>query len=375
MSKPKKNFQIGIRNSLLGGTTLELYFLDDIDDHFNYDDWSFVNMVEDVINRITQARPSEVIAYINSQGGGCDIGMAIYSYLKNGRFDVETRTLGMAGSIASVIAQAASPGRRYIAKAGRMVIHEAWGLGLGRAVEMRQAADVLDVYTEQICEVYADVSGRPAAEFRELIRPGDYWMTGQQSVEMGLADALFEDIPDGFELNNSIIGNLDPHYRNVPDDLKNLVIPPKNGIMKTIKEHISAFAASLKTKPINRNAPNLAEEVANVIGEPLTEMLTAFNDDVEERLAAQRAEITTQAQNSVRAEFETRTTELNATVEAQNTRIGELETAQARLTQELSDKNGGESGKEKPDPALNGIKPIGRGVVARVDDAGDDDDE
>lgn len=128
--------------------------------------------------------------HLNCPGGDVFDAVAIYNALKQHQDGIVAVYVdGLAASAASFIAQAADPGNLLIAKNASMMIHDAFGMGIGNASDMRQLADLLDQQSENIASIYADRSGRPAAEFRQAMRD-ETWYVGQQAVDAGLADQV-----------------------------------------------------------------------------------------------------------------------------------------------------------------------------------------
>ncbi|MFA6060041.1 MAG: head maturation protease, ClpP-related [Taibaiella sp.] len=290
----KQNFKVAVRNTVANEiSTLELYFLDEIYD--TYDWWTGYssNMVNEVVQKVKDYNPKLVKLYVDSQGGDASIGLAIYNFLTHYNVKVETDILGMAGSIASVMAMAASPGKLKIARNAFMVIHKAWGLAIGNSDEMRATADVVDMYTRQIVDIYSMRTGKTTQEIQSLIEKGDYWMTGTEAVEQGFADETYND-NDKFEIA-ARIKNLAPDYRNVP---KNLVTPeqpeeqPEDEDSKTFlqsfksefmsfKDKFNAFIDTLKGTKIENKAPeNLVLEVANCISEPMQALSAGLEEEL-----------------------------------------------------------------------------------------------
>jgi len=93
--------------------------------------------------------------HINSPGGSVFDGIAIHAALVNHAATVNTVVDGIAASAASFIAMAGDT--RSIEKPASMMIHDASGLVLGNAGDMRQMADVLDQLSNAIAGIY----GRP----------------------------------------------------------------------------------------------------------------------------------------------------------------------------------------------------------------------
>ena len=127
--------------------------------------------------------------HLDCPGGDVFEAVAIFNALQQHSGDVSVYVDGLAASAASFIAQAASPGKLTIAKNASMMIHDAFGMGLGNAADMRQLADLLDRQSDNIASIYAERSGRPVNEFREAMR-SESWYVGQEAVDAGLADQV-----------------------------------------------------------------------------------------------------------------------------------------------------------------------------------------
>lgn len=133
---------------------------------------------------------------ISSPGGSVFDGTAIYNGLRAHPAHITTRVDGVAASIASVIAQAGD--HRVIMSGARMMIHEASGIAIGNAKDMRAFADLLENTNDTIVGIYAGRSGKDSAEFADMLASGtDHWMSAQEAVEMGLADEVADPAPKG----------------------------------------------------------------------------------------------------------------------------------------------------------------------------------
>ena len=151
--------------------------------------------------------------HMNCPGGDVFDAVAIFNVLQQHSGAVAVYVDGLAASAASFIAQAASPGRLVIADNASMMIHDAFGMGIGNASDMRQLADLLDQQSDNIASIYAKRSGRPADEFRVAMRE-ESWYVGQQAVDAGLADRVQDDpqVKDGWDL--SVFARSRPDIQN-----------------------------------------------------------------------------------------------------------------------------------------------------------------
>lgn len=94
---------------------------------------------------------------LNSYGGDVFDGLAIYRLLADHKAKVIAHVDGIAASIASVIAMAGDEIR--IAEAGEIMIHDAWGVAIGPAAEIRSLADRLEAVSASIADVYVARTG------------------------------------------------------------------------------------------------------------------------------------------------------------------------------------------------------------------------
>lgn len=128
--------------------------------------------------------------FINSYGGSVFDGIAIYNQLRrHGAAVKETVIDGIAASIASVIAMAGDS--IAIAPNGWLMVHQAWGMAVGNAAEMRDVADRLDALTGTIIDTYVARRRLDRAAVADAVA-AETWLTGDDAVAQGWADRLTE---------------------------------------------------------------------------------------------------------------------------------------------------------------------------------------
>jgi ATP-dependent Clp protease protease subunit len=128
---------------------------------------------------------------INSIGGDVFDGMAIYRLLVDHQARVVTHVDGTAASIASVIAMAGD--EILIGESSSMMIHEAWGIGVGRAEDLRAMADRMQRETQNIADVYAARTGKKRDELLGLMA-AETWFYGKEAVDAGFATSVVENL-------------------------------------------------------------------------------------------------------------------------------------------------------------------------------------
>lgn len=130
---------------------------------------------------------TDLTVRINSPGGEVFEAVAIMNLLRDHSARITARVDGLAASAASFLA--ASADETIMGGNTEMMIHDAWGLAIGNAVDMRQYADMLDKTSNDIAAVYAAKAGGTAADWREYMA-NDSWFSAEEAVELGLADSV-----------------------------------------------------------------------------------------------------------------------------------------------------------------------------------------
>ena len=124
---------------------------------------------------------------INSPGGSVFDGMAIANAVRRHPATTTAYVDGLAASIASVIA--VSGDRMVMADNALLMVHNAWGVAVGNAEDMRSSADVLDKVDEGIVAAYAGKSGKDEADVLAVMA-AETWFTASEALEFGLADEV-----------------------------------------------------------------------------------------------------------------------------------------------------------------------------------------
>ncbi|MEN6567191.1 MAG: head maturation protease, ClpP-related [Veillonellales bacterium] len=127
--------------------------------------------------------------YINSPGGDCFAGQAIYSMLKRCKATKNVYIDGLAASMASVVACA---GDKVIMPINAMMmIHNPWTIAIGNANDFRNMADTMDKIGESSIAVYTAKSGMKNKDVKQLM-DDETWMSAQDALDMGFCDQIEE---------------------------------------------------------------------------------------------------------------------------------------------------------------------------------------
>ena len=130
-----------------------------------------------------------ILIRINSYGGDVFEGLAIANTIADLKAKTIVEVIGVAASIASIIACAADVVR--VRKSAQVMIHRPWAWTVGESDDLRAAADHLDLIEGQLVDVYADRSnGKKSREEMAAAVAKTEWMTAAMAVEWGIADEV-----------------------------------------------------------------------------------------------------------------------------------------------------------------------------------------
>ena len=163
----------------LSPTEAEVYIYDHIGE--------FGVSADEFVRDFSDIRASKITVRINSPGGVVSDGVSIYNAIRRHKANVTTINDGMAASIASFILMAGN--KVIMSPHSQMLIHDAHGLTIGNASDMRETADMLDKGSDNIASVYAKKAGGTVEEWRDLMRAVTL-ISDAEAVEMGLADEI-----------------------------------------------------------------------------------------------------------------------------------------------------------------------------------------
>lgn len=141
----------------------------------------------DFCAQLAEVKAKAIDLHINSPGGEVFDGVTIYNGLKRHPAHVTSYVDGLAASAASFIAMAGD--EVVIERHAQMMIHDAAGVCLGNATEMRKLADLLDRLSNTIADMYAQRAGGTVDEWRALMR-AETWFDANEAVEFALADRV-----------------------------------------------------------------------------------------------------------------------------------------------------------------------------------------
>lgn len=144
---------------------------------------------DEFVREVKSLSASQINLHLSSPGGSVFDGIAIMNALRAHPANVTVYVDSLAASIASVIAMA---GDRIVARQGsEFMVHEASGLCVGNASDLRELAELLDRQSEKIALIYSARTGSTVEEWRAAMAK-ETWYSAQEAVDAGLADEIDE---------------------------------------------------------------------------------------------------------------------------------------------------------------------------------------
>ena len=155
------------------------------------DDYSSNLIVAQMLHLESQDSDKDIHFYINSPGGVITAGMAIYDVMQFVKPDVATYVTGQACSMGSFLAQAGTPGKRYMLPNSRHMIHQPSGGARGMASDIEISFNEIMFWKRRLTELYVkhNSAGKTYTDF-EKDMDRDTFMSATDSVGYGLADTV-----------------------------------------------------------------------------------------------------------------------------------------------------------------------------------------
>lgn len=151
---------------------------------------------------------ADVTVNINSPGGDMFEGLAIYNLLREYDGKVTVKVLGLAASVASIIAMAGD--EVQIGRGAFLMIHNCWVYAMGNRHDLAQVAADMEPFDKAMNDIYGARTGL-SSEAIEAMMNAETYIGGSDAVEKGFADRLLaaDEIADGDDSPAAALRKLD----------------------------------------------------------------------------------------------------------------------------------------------------------------------
>jgi ATP-dependent Clp protease protease subunit len=149
---------------------------------------------------------ADINLYINSPGGSVTAGLAMYDTMQYIKPDVSTIVMGQAASMGSFLAQAGSPGKRFVLPESRTMIHRVSSgtRGTGGSVHVQELEMEDNIrhlqeskrLNQRLTELYVrhNTAGKQYDELFDTMK-FDTFLGAHDAVSNGFADEVIEKRP------------------------------------------------------------------------------------------------------------------------------------------------------------------------------------
>lgn len=199
------------------------------------------------LEKIRTLSSESVRVNIRSMGGNVNDALLMYEALQSLGKPISTHCYGYVASAATIIAQAASNGERYLSENSLYLIHNAVTDIQGNKIQMERTAQLLGKTDQRIAELYGRHTAMTTEECAELMAQEDgngSWLTPEEAIKLGLIDHIEKH----------------SHVKDVAQKVKNFLRNVANPEIETSIEPCQAarIAAKLTEKPMPiDNSPEL----------------------------------------------------------------------------------------------------------------------
>lgn len=250
------------------GETADLYIYDEIVPQY-IAEWFGGISAQGLIEQLDGITASTINVRINSPGGSVFESVAIYNTLVSHSATINVYVDALAASGASIIAMA---GDKVIMMVGsQMMIHDAIGVEMGNAAEMRQMADFLDKQSDNIASIYVNKAGGNVEDWRNIML-AETWMFAQEAVELGLADEIYSAEEKSEEDDGESTEEAEPSEEDTPDESEEESEPEEDEELENLMNRRHALVnrgykyAGRKRAPQPANSAQLSSlEIDNLL--------------------------------------------------------------------------------------------------------------
>ena len=131
----------------------------------------------------------EINLYINSPGGSISAGMAIFDTMNFIESDVRTTVIGMAASMAAILASNGTKGKRCILENSEVMIHQPLGGVQGQATEINIVANRILKLRQKLNKILAKNTGQKLSKI-ETDTERDTYLSSIEAKKYGLIDII-----------------------------------------------------------------------------------------------------------------------------------------------------------------------------------------
>lgn len=221
----------------------------------------------------------EVTVEIFSPGGSVIEGLAIYDLIRSSEKQVTTKVIGMAGSIASIIALAGD--RVTMSENAQFFIHNPKIEISGDVEDLQQAAILVSKIEARLIDIYSSRS-KLGKRILDKLMKDETTFNAEQALEAGFVDEIVEPIKATALLINKFKSNMDKSIKERLEDMVNYFTPE-------VKPEAQAAVAVAEEAKAEEEIKEVSNETLSVAEEAT--LLNQRLDSLQQALAAKDQQI------------------------------------------------------------------------------------
>ena len=146
-------------------------------------------IVAQLLHLANEDPDKDIQLYINSPGGSVYDGLAIYDTMQYIKPDVQTIGIGLQASMGAFLLSSGAKGKRFVLPNARVMIHQpssgTQGMVTDQEISLRESVRM----KELLAKVIAKNTGQKLEKVKADMER-DHWMSADEAVKYGLADAI-----------------------------------------------------------------------------------------------------------------------------------------------------------------------------------------
>lgn len=144
-----------------------------------------------LLNEIDTEKNNKPIEFvINSEGGSCADGLALYDRLRHANSPIVTIGTGMVASIALLVYLAGD--ERLLTENVRLLNHQAYAETYGKTSDIEINYKEIKYLEDTINSLISDRTGNSLSKIQREIKIGDRWFGAEQAIEEGYAHQIIK---------------------------------------------------------------------------------------------------------------------------------------------------------------------------------------
>ena len=146
-------------------------------------------IVAQLLHLANEDPDKDIQLYINSPGGSVYDGLASYDTMQYIKPDVQTIGIGLQASMGAFLLSSGAKGKRFVLPNARVMIHQpssgTQGMVTDQEISLRESVRMKELLAKAIAKNTGQKLEKVKADMER-----DYWMSADEAVKYGLADAI-----------------------------------------------------------------------------------------------------------------------------------------------------------------------------------------